>query len=165
VVSNWYVPVEPLYQTRHICFEIGNISIIQVTFRNPRRTNWESYKDNLKVNLETLSRRTHTIKDTDRSTEHLQRAIISSYYHNCPAKTTCSPGKTPWWNKKLSGLRAKTRKLFNTAKRTGQWDTYKETLTYYNKEIRKAKRASWRGNCQEIDDVLGSAKLMRIMTK
>jgi hypothetical protein len=46
---------------------------------------------------------------------------------------------TPWWNKKSSWLRAKTRKLFNTAKRTGQWDTYKEILTSYNKEIRKAK--------------------------
>jgi hypothetical protein len=41
------------------------------------------------------------------------------------------------WNKKLSGLSVKTRKLFNIAKRTGQWDTYKETLTCYNKEIRK----------------------------
>jgi hypothetical protein len=47
----------------------------------------------------------------------------------------------PWLNKKLNGLRAKPRKLFNTAKRTGQWDAYKGTLTYYeyNKEIRKAK--------------------------
>jgi hypothetical protein len=50
----------------------------------------------------------------------------------------------PWWNKKLSWLRAKTRKLFNIAKITGQWDTYKETLTCYNNEIRKAKRSSWR---------------------
>jgi hypothetical protein len=65
----------------------------------------------------------------------------------------------------LSGLRAKTRKLFNTAKRTGQWDTYKETLTCYNKEIRKPKRASWKGYCQEINDVPGSARLVRIMAK
>jgi hypothetical protein len=36
------------------------------------------------------------------------------------------------------------RKLFNTVKRTVQWDTYKETLICYNKEIRKAKRSSWR---------------------
>jgi hypothetical protein len=35
----------------------------------------------------------------------------------------------PWWNKKLIGLRAKTRKLFNIAKRIGQWYTYKENLT------------------------------------
>jgi hypothetical protein len=59
----------------------------------------------------------------------------------------------------------KIRKLFNTAKRTEQKDTYKKTLTCYNKEIRKAKRASWRGNCQEIDDVPESVRVMRIMTK
>jgi hypothetical protein len=78
-----------------------------------------------------------TIKDMDGSVDQLQWAIISSYYRNFPAKTTRPPETTPWWNKKLSGLRAKTRELFNIAKRTRQWDTYKESLTCYNKEIRK----------------------------
>jgi hypothetical protein len=85
-------------------------------------------------------------------------------YHLISLSELPSPG-TPWWNKRLSGLRAKTRKLFNTAKRTGQWDTYKETLTCYNKEIRKAKVVSWRGYCQEINDVPSSARLVRIMAK
>jgi hypothetical protein len=44
-------------------------------------------------------------------------------------------------------------------------DTYKETVTCYNKEIRKAKRSSWRRYCQEINDVPGSARLMKIMAK
>jgi hypothetical protein len=57
------------------------------------------------------------------------------------------------------------RRLFNTAKRTGQWDAYREALTCYNKEIRKAKRSSWRRHCQEINDVPGSASLMKIMAK
>jgi hypothetical protein len=114
LVSNWHVSDEPsLSDHRFICFQIGNISINQVTFRNPRRTNWELYKDDLKVNLEILSRRIRTIKDTDQSVDQLPWAIISSYYQNCPAKSTRSPGTIPWWNKKLSGLRAKTRKLFN----------------------------------------------------
>jgi hypothetical protein len=43
----------------------------------------------------------------------------------------------PWWNEQLSGHRTKMRRLFNTAKRTECWDTYKEALTCYNKEIRK----------------------------
>jgi hypothetical protein len=106
-----------------------------------------------------------TIKDIDKSIDQLQRAIISSYYRNCPAKNTRPPGTTRWWNKKLSGLRAKTRKLFNIAKRIGQWDTYKETLTGYNKEIRKAKRSSWRGYCREMNDVPRGARLMRVMAK
>jgi hypothetical protein len=50
-------------------------------------------------------------------------------------------------------------------KRTGQWDTYKETLTCYNKEIRKDKYSSWRRYCQEINDLSGSARLMKIMAK
>jgi hypothetical protein len=117
LVSNQHVSDElSLSDRRYICFEIGNITINQVTFRNPRRTNWESYKDKLKVNVGTLPHRLCTIKDVDRSVDQMQRAIISSYYHSCPAKTTHSPRMTPWWNEKLSGLRAKVRRLFNTVK-------------------------------------------------
>jgi hypothetical protein len=63
LVSNWHVSDETtLSDDRYICFQIGNISINQVTYRNPRRTNWESYKDDLKVILETLSRKMRTIR-------------------------------------------------------------------------------------------------------
>jgi hypothetical protein len=140
LVSNWHVFGEPsLSDHGYICFQIGNITSEQVTFRNPWRTNWKSYKDDLRENLEIISRNIGTIKDIDRSVDQLQRAIILFYYHNCPAKTTRSPRNAPWWNNTLSGLRVKTRKLFNVVKRTGQWDTYKETLTCYNKELRKSK--------------------------
>jgi hypothetical protein len=137
LVSNWHVSDEPsLSDHRYIRFQIGNIAVQQVPFRNPRRTNWELYKNDLKGNLEIIPRRICTIKDTDRSVEQLQRAIVSSFYRNCPAKTTRSLRNAPWWNKQLSGLRTGTRRLFNTAKRTGQLDVYKEALTCYNKEIR-----------------------------
>jgi hypothetical protein len=104
-------------------------------------------------------------KEYRSAVNQLQWAIILSYYQNCPAKTTHSPRRVPWWNKKLNWLRAKTKKLFNTAKRTSQWDTHKGTLTCYNKEIRKAKRSSWRRYCQEINDVPGGARLIKIMEK
>jgi hypothetical protein len=117
------------------------------------------------VNLEILPRNILTIKDIDRSVDQLQRAIILSYYHNCPAKTTRSPRNAPWWNKELSGLRGKSRKLFNTAKRTGQWDAYKEALTCCNRELRKSKRSSRYRYCQEINNVPGGARLMKIMAK
>jgi hypothetical protein len=35
----------------YICFQIGDITPNYVTFRNPKRTKWESYKDDLKANL------------------------------------------------------------------------------------------------------------------
>jgi hypothetical protein len=56
LVSNWYVSDElSLSDHGHIFFQIGNIITDQVTFRNPKGTNWESYKENLKVNLEIIS--------------------------------------------------------------------------------------------------------------
>jgi hypothetical protein len=65
----------------------------------------------------------------------------------------------------LISLRLQTTQLFNSTKRTGEWDTYKEALTHYNKEIRKAKRSSWRGYWQGIEDVQGSTRLMKIVLK
>jgi hypothetical protein len=145
LVSNWHVSDElSLSDHRYICFQIGNIDIAKVTSRDPKRTNWESYKDNLKVNYGTMTGKIRMIWDIDLAVDQLQRAIILSCHNNCQAETTRSPMTAPWWNKKMSGLRAKTRRLFNVARRTGQWDTYKEPLTCYNKEIRKAKQSSWR---------------------
>jgi hypothetical protein len=104
LVSNWHVSDElSLSDHRYICFQIGNITSNYVTFRNPKRTKWESYKDELKGNPEIISCKIYTIKDIDRSIDQLQQANILSYYQNCPAKTTRSLRMVPWWNKKLSG--------------------------------------------------------------
>jgi hypothetical protein len=68
LVSNWHVSDElSLSYHRYICLQIGNITINYVTFRNPNRTKWESYKDDLKENLEIVSRKISLIKDTDQT--------------------------------------------------------------------------------------------------
>lgn len=41
----------------------------------------------------------------------------------------------------------RVRRLFNRAKTKGDWDTYRNALTNYNKHIRDAKRESWRRFC------------------
>jgi hypothetical protein len=122
LVSNWHVSGEPSVSDHtYIFFQTDTTAINKVTFRDPKRTNWESCKDNLKV--ETMSLSIHMIRDTDLAADQLQQAIISFYHNNFPAKTTHSPRKAPWWNRRLSGLMAKTRRLFNIARRTGHCDT------------------------------------------
>ena len=93
----------------------------------------------------------------------LQQAILSSYHQNCPARVALSPRMVPWWNKELSRLKASTRWLFNQAKRTGDWESYKTALICYNKKITKAKQSSWRDYCRGIKGVPDRARLMRIM--
>jgi hypothetical protein len=72
LVSNGHVSDEPsLSDHKYICFQRGNITTNQVTFRNPKSSNRE-YRDNIKVNPGTLSRRLHTIKEVDQSVDQLQ---------------------------------------------------------------------------------------------
>jgi hypothetical protein len=96
LVTNCHVSPDPsLSDHRYICFQIGKITKNYVTYRNPNKTKWESNKDDLKGNLEIISRKIRTMRDTDLSVDKLQQAIVVSYYQNCPAKTTRSPRRVP----------------------------------------------------------------------
>jgi hypothetical protein len=74
-----------------------------------------------------------------------------------------APRRIPWWNRELSRLKASTRWLFNKAKKTGDWESYKMAFTSYHKAIRKAKRSMWREYCRGIENVPDRARLMRMM--
>jgi hypothetical protein len=50
----------------------------KVTFRNPKRTNWESYKNDLRVNLEVILQNIHSVHDVELTVEKVEQVIISS---------------------------------------------------------------------------------------
>jgi hypothetical protein len=77
LVNNWHASGGPsLLDPRYICFKIGNMVLNQTTFRDPKRTNWELYRDDLEVNLENILWNTRTIRDADRSVDLLQPECI-----------------------------------------------------------------------------------------
>jgi hypothetical protein len=64
-VLNWHISDKSsLSYYRYTFFQEGNTAITQVTFRDPMRTNWESYKDGLRASLEMLQK-FHMIQDID----------------------------------------------------------------------------------------------------
>jgi hypothetical protein len=103
------------------------------------------------------------VQDVGLAVDMLLQAILLSYHQSWPTRVALLPRTVPWWNKELSRFKASIRRLFNEVKRTGDWESYKMALTCYNKEIRKAKRSSWRDYCWEIEDVPDRARLMRNM--
>ena len=70
-----------------------------------------------------------------------------------------------WWNQGLAVKSRKVRKLFNAAKKSGDWTDYKRTVTDYNKALRQAKRESGRRHCEEIEKAPECARLHRILSK
>jgi hypothetical protein len=71
----------------------------------------------------------------------------------------------PWWNRDLSEKKKRVRRLFNAAKKSGDWTDYKRSLTKYNKALRLAKRDSWKRHCEEIEKAPESARLHRNLSK
>ena len=52
LLSNWHVSDETsLSDHRYILFQVGDLEISRVTHCNHKRTNWESYQEDLNVNL------------------------------------------------------------------------------------------------------------------
>jgi len=103
--------------------------------------------------------------DLETNAKQFQEAIVFAYNENCPFTMRRNNRNISWWNQDLAERRRKVRRLFNVAKKSGNWTDYKRTLTDYNKALRQAKRESWRRHCEEIETAPECARLQRILSK
>jgi hypothetical protein len=102
--------------------------------------------------------------DLETAARQFQDAIVFAYNENCPSTVRRNNRNTSWWNQDLAERR-KVHRLFNAAKKSGNWTDYKISLTDHNKAIRQAKRESWRRHCEEIEKAPECARLQRILSK
>jgi hypothetical protein len=113
LVSNCQVSDDTsLLDHRNILFKAGDLEISSITYRNPKRTNWESYWEDLKVNLGVVPGVVHLVQDIELAVDLVQQAILSSYHQNWPARVALSPRRVPGWSKALRHLKVSTRQLF-----------------------------------------------------
>ena len=85
-------------------FQVGDLKVNRPTHCNPKSTQWESYQQDLKVNLWVVPRVTHSVQDVQLTVDMLQQAIFLSSHQNCPARMALSPRTVPCWNKEISHL-------------------------------------------------------------
>jgi hypothetical protein len=123
------------------------------------------YKDLLKLDDGTRSKATESAEALEQASDQLRTKIISSFEKSCPLRKPRSNKDVPWWNKDIHSLRKTARKLFNRAKTTQDWDSYRRALTEYNKALRKAKRSTWRDFCGKVNDTPTVARLHKILEK
>ena len=135
--------------------------------RNPRKTNWEKYNTNLTNNLVkvTVKKVAKHNLELELAVNELELNIVKAFEESCPQSVKRTMKDVPGWSADLTSLRAETRRLSNKAKRDGNWQVYKQTLTSYNKEIRKAKRSSFRKFCENISSTPAAARLHKSMAK
>jgi hypothetical protein len=103
--------------------------------------------------------------DLETAARQFQDAINLAYNDNCPSVARRYNRNIFWWNQDLVDRRRNAHRLFNAAKKSGYWTDYKRHLTEYNKELRQAKRESWRRHCEEIEKAPECARLQKILSK
>ncbi|KMQ88925.1 lian-aa1 retrotransposon protein [Lasius niger] len=168
-VVDWRVSQEPsLSDRKQIVFGLANMKPEVIRRRNPRKTNWTTFGQQLANNLEGFPRRHGTNEKVELCAEHLKRVLISSYEASCPEKTVGSNRKISWWGPELQNLRAEARRAWNRARNMGRqsdWDLYRRSQKAYGDSISVAKRRNWRGFCESMESFPEVSRLYRILAR
>ncbi|XP_047987223.1 uncharacterized protein LOC125227075 [Leguminivora glycinivorella] len=163
-VSSWHVSGEiSLSDHRYICFRYTTkIKVEVILKRNPRNTNWLSFKDDLKADLGNPNGKLNSIIDIELEADKIGQAVHTAWTNNCPEKKILAK-KVPWWNPEIAKLRKETRAVFNDAKRSNDFELYARKLTEYSKAVRKAKRKAWKNHCDQIGSIPEGMRLTKAL--
>jgi hypothetical protein len=115
--------------------------------------------------LRDLKDRITNFIDLETAARQCQDADVFIYHENCLSTVRRNNRNTSWWNQDLAERRRKVRRLFNAAKKSGNWTDYRRILTDYNKAFRQAKGESGRRHCKETEHAPECARLQTILSK
>jgi hypothetical protein len=167
-IIHWEVSQEPsLLDHRHILFTLRG-SVPALLIRNPRGTNWGSFREDLRDKLE----RGPELSMEDKAglglaVQWIQQALVTDYEENCPLRPTKNGRKSLRWTPELASLRREVRRLFNRCRadnKSSSWELYREAQRRY-KEVRKASKETLRTFCGSINDLPRLARLHRALSR
>ncbi|KAL6421236.1 hypothetical protein ACFW04_013656 [Cataglyphis niger] len=97
-IVGWHVSFKISLSDQEIIFRFANVRPEAIYRRNSRRTDWDSFREDLSTGLCDFSKKHRTDAEVELCMDHLQRALMGSFEKNCPARAVRS-------NKKVSGIR------------------------------------------------------------
>jgi len=129
-IIDWEVSLGPsLSDHRHIVFTLwGSATVLLI--RNPRGTNWGSFRGSQWEKLERGPEM--SIKDEaglGLAIKWIQQPLISAFEDNCPLRPIKKGRKSLRWTSQLELLRREVRRLFNRCrakKDPDSWELYRE---------------------------------------
>ena len=169
-VNDWEVSDKPSFSDHAmITFHFTKARSADHWYRNVRKANWKDYKKFLPVEIRELLPlvEIRSIQELDTIAEGITKSIINAYNKSCLLKKAGNKhGPNPWWNNELTTLRNQTTRLERKAKRTDQdadWDAFRDSRNAFKREIKKAKRLSWRELCEQTDGLPPLVRLYKIL--
>jgi hypothetical protein len=136
-IIGWEVSSEPsLSDHRHILFTLQGSFPVHL-IRNPRGTNWDSFKVDLRDRLERGPEM--NMKDEaglGLAVRWVRQALISAYEDNCTLRPDKTGSQSLKWMAELQSLRRGARQLFNKCrsdKNPRSWALYREAQRNYRR--------------------------------
>ncbi|XP_031783892.1 uncharacterized protein LOC116416999 [Nasonia vitripennis] len=168
-VGSWRVSNEPsLSDHRYIQFEWKERCSETRAFRNPRKTDWAFFRENLRNELQSFKPSFGTTDELDHWAFELGEIVNISFQRSCPLTIPKGTWGTPWWNWELEDLRRETGRTFNRAKNTRNsvdWRIHREAQRLYKNCINAVRIKGWRDYCEDIERYPDVVRLLRILAK
>ena len=162
-ITNWKVcKNDMLSDHRAITFEVDfNIIVENRKYRNPRTTNWDNYRYNLKNELENI---TYDV-DLNKQVNILNKTISTAYVNSCREKTE-KKKRPDWWNAELSEQKRELKRLrrkYHTERTEENRVAKNRADMQYKNSMKRAKIESWQNYCDRIESLDHAARLQKIM--
>ena len=97
----------------------------------------------------------------------MRQIITEALDAACPISWRRQRGSSqPWWNSHLSELRKIVRTSYKIARETNSevsWNSYRESIKEYRKEIRRKKSQSWMEFCSNLEQLNPTARLVKTL--
>jgi hypothetical protein len=96
------------------------------------------------------------------------RPFISAFEDNCPLRPIRKGRKSLRWTPERELLRREVRRLCNRCQAKNDphsWELCRDAPRRYRKEVRKASRETWRSFVSSVNDLPGSARIHRALSR
>ncbi|XP_011313447.1 uncharacterized protein [Fopius arisanus] len=167
---DWWVDREDtLSDHRRIKFNIeGRAGKLQgPARRDPRTTDWTSFKEELEARLRERRLRPSNVRRLEDEVDTIHEALIGAFHKACPIKASRQGKNVAWWSRELDRLRVLSRRLCNYAYRTKShedWTQYRNSQEEYKRLIKKSKETAWKDFCDDLEALPQRARLRRVFS-
>ena len=163
-VSDWRVSQEySMSDHQTIQFTLSADFYPTKPYRNPKKTNWDTFRRNLSMFMENWEVTVENTNGIENAVSYVTSRLIISYEESCPFQKPKDMRESIWRNANLKELKRNCGKAWN--KRYRDFEAFRVSRKEYKKACRKFKRNSWKKFCESIEGCSASARIHKILSK
>lgn len=173
LIHSWRVVDEETFSDhRLIKFNLSGNFPCREPYRNPRKTNWDEYREVLRNKLSGIAchDRYLTVGSLEQANQDITLAMVEAYHSSCPLVFPKPLYKSSLWSDYLEAKKVKLRKAWNRAgKRVADQgkrkDEYRVLLRDYKDSQEKIKDRCKAKFFEEADSVPAFARIHKVLAK